>query len=98
MSVVQVASRLILFAGIFQLSDGIQVAGVGVLRGYKDTKIPMFSNLISYWGIGMPLGYLLGFYFGYRAEGMWMGIIIGLTVAAILHGIRFKVVSSRRLK
>ena len=98
MDVVKIAANLILFAGIFQLSDGIQVAGMGVLRGYKDTKIPMISNFISYWGVGMPLGVLLGFNFGYHAEGMWVGIITGLTVAAVLHGIRFKIVSGKKVR
>ncbi len=92
-----IASTLLIYAGIFQLSDGAQVAGLGVLRGYKDTKIPMISNLISYWGIGMTLGYFLGFILDYRAEGMWIGIIIGLSVAAVLHGIRFYVVSNRTI-
>jgi MATE family, multidrug efflux pump len=92
---IAIASTLLIYAGIFQLSDGAQVAGLGVLRGYKDTKIPMISNLISYWGIGMTLGYFLGFILDYQAKGMWIGIIIGLSVAAILHGIRFKLVSGR---
>jgi MATE family multidrug resistance protein len=95
---IEIASTLLMFAGVFQLSDGIQVAGMGILRGYKDTKIPMLANLISYWGIGMPLGYMMGFTFGYGAQGMWGGIIIGLTTAAILHGLRFKTISSRFIK
>lgn len=96
--VIEIASTLLMFAGIFQLSDGIQVAGMGILRGYKDTKIPMMANFISYWGVGMPIGYVLGFKFGYGAQGMWIGIIIGLTVAAVLHGLRFKIVSTRFIK
>ncbi|MBU2513091.1 MATE family efflux transporter [bacterium] len=95
---ISIASALLLFAGIFQLSDGAQVAGIGILRGYKDTKIPMISNLISYWGVGMSLGYFLGFYLGYQAKGMWIGIIIGLSVAAVLHGLRFKIVSDRKIR
>lgn len=91
--VAAIAAGLLIFAGIFQLSDGIQVAGMGILRGYKDTKIPMFSNLISYWGVGMTLGYLLGFVYGFQAKGMWVGIIIGLTTAAILHAVRFRIIS-----
>ncbi len=90
-----IASRLLFFAGLFQLSDAVQVAGVGILRGYKDTKVPMFSNLISYWGVGMTLGYILGFQMGYKAEGMWVGIIVGLSVAAVLHALRFRTVSRR---
>ncbi len=98
MELVRIASSLLFFAGIFQLSDGIQVAGTGILRGYKDTSIPMLSNFISYWGVGMTLGYILGFKLGYQAQGMWIGIIIGLTVAAVLHAVRFKVVSSRYIQ
>jgi MATE family, multidrug efflux pump len=93
--VIAITAGLLVFAGIFQLSDALQVAGMGILRGYKDTRIPMLSNLVSYWAIGMTLGVLLGFQFGLQAEGMWIGIIIGLSVAAILHGLRFKSVSSR---
>ena len=96
-AVAKVATSLIFFAAIFQLSDAIQVSGMGVLRGYKDTKIPMLANLFSYWGIGMTLGYYLGFKLGYEANGMWIGIIIGLSVAAILHSLRFKIVSSRMI-
>ena len=95
---IEIASTLLMFAGIFQLSDGIQVAGMGILRGYKDTKIPMIANFISYWGVGMPMGYILGFKFGLEARGMWIGIIFGLTVAAVLHGLRFKIVSTKFIK
>jgi len=92
---VNIAAALMVFAGIFQLSDGLQVSGMGILRGYKDTRIPMISNLVSYWGVGMTLGYILGFVFDYGAQGMWIGIIIGLSVAAVLHGLRFKRVAAR---
>jgi MATE family multidrug resistance protein len=90
---IRIAAALLIFAGIFQLSDGLQVSGMGILRGYKDTRIPMISNLVSYWGVGMTLGYGLGFILDYGAQGMWIGIIIGLSVAAVLHGLRFKRVS-----
>ncbi|MBT4269054.1 MAG: MATE family efflux transporter [Deltaproteobacteria bacterium] len=91
---ITIAATLLVFAGIFQLSDGLQVSGIGILRGYKDTRIPMISNLVSYWGVGMTLGYILGFVFDFEAQGMWVGIIIGLSVAAILHGLRFRSVAS----
>lgn len=90
---ITIAAALLVFAGIFQLSDGLQVSGMGILRGYKDTRVPMVSNLVSYWGVGMTLGYVLGFVFLYEARGMWIGIIIGLSVAAVLHGVRFKAVA-----
>ncbi len=91
---IRIAATLLIFAGIFQLSDGLQVSGMGILRGYKDTRIPMISNLVSYWGVGMTLGYGLGFILDYGAQGMWIGIIIGLSVAAVLHGLRFKSVAT----
>ncbi len=92
---IAIASGLLVFAAIFQLSDGLQVSGMGILRGYKDTRVPMLSNLVSYWGVGMTFGVLLGFSFGYGANGMWIGIITGLSVAALLHGLRFKSVAHR---
>lgn len=92
---INIASTLLIFAAIFQVSDGLQVSGMGILRGYKDTRIPMLSNLVSYWGVGMTLGVLLGFIFEIGANGMWIGIITGLSVAALLHGLRFKFVSQQ---
>ncbi|MGD8426503.1 MAG: MATE family efflux transporter [Balneolaceae bacterium] len=84
-----VAISLLYMAAIFQISDGLQVSGYGALRGLKDTKIPMIVNLIAYWLIGLPLGYYLGIKRGIGPQGLWMGLIAGLTVAAILHNIRF---------
>lgn len=88
-SVIPVAVGLIYMAAIFQISDGLQVSGYGALRGLKDTKIPMYFNIAAYWLIGLPTGCLLGFVFDYGASGMWVGLIAGLTVAAVLHNIRF---------
>jgi MATE family multidrug resistance protein len=83
------AVGLLQLAGIFQLSDGIQVACNGALRGLKDTRIPMFITGFAYWGIGMPVGWWLGFSQGLGARGMWMGLIAGLTAAAVLLFWRF---------
>lgn len=87
--VTEVAVQLLLMAAIFQLSDGLQVSGFGALRGLKDTKVPMYVNLVAYWVIGIPVAYWLGFIVGYGAQGLWVGLIAGLTVAGILHNIRF---------
>jgi MATE family multidrug resistance protein len=76
-------------AAIFQLSDGLQVSGFGALRGLKDTKVPMFVNIFAYWVIGISAAYYLGFISGYGAPGLWVGLITGLTVAGILHNVRF---------
>lgn len=88
-AVQNVAISLLYMAAIFQISDGLQVSGYGALRGLKDTKIPMFVNLVAYWMIGLPLGYYLGITRGVGPQGLWMGLIAGLSVAAILHNLRF---------
>jgi len=67
----------------------LQVSGFGALRGLKDTKIPMYVNLVAYWIIGIPFAYYMGFIAGFGAPGLWMGLIAGLTIAGILHNIRF---------
>lgn len=88
---------LLLMAAIFQISDGLQVAGAGALRGLKDTKVPMYANMVAYWIIGIPLGYILGFPLGYGPIGLWIGLIAGLTVAAIFHNIRFWMLSKKMM-
>ncbi|NBC25516.1 MAG: MATE family efflux transporter [Bacteroidetes bacterium] len=89
--VTNIAVQLLYMAAFFQISDGLQVSGYGALRGLKDTKIPMVVNLVAYWMIGIPTAYLLGFTYNYGAPGFWVGLIAGLTVAGILHNIRFYV-------
>lgn len=80
--------QLLAFAAAFQLSDGLQVTAAGSLRGYHDTRITMLITLIAYWGIGLPSGYVLGLtdlavpMLG--VKGLWIGLILGLTVAAVL--------------
>ena len=83
------AAKLLLFAAVFQFSDGIQVTANGALRGLKDTTVPMLFTALAYWGVGMPLGYALGFHAGMGAAGMWIGLIAGLTAAAALLLARF---------
>lgn len=91
----EIAISLIYMAAIFQLSDGLQVTGSGALRGLKDTKIPMVVNLIAYWIVGLPLGYYLGINLQWGPEGLWIGLIAGLTVAGILHNTRFHLLTKR---
>jgi MATE family multidrug resistance protein len=90
---IQRAIVLLYLAAVFQLSDGLQVSGSGALRGLKDTTIPMYVNFLSYWVIGLPSGWLLGIHLGYGPEGLWTGLIFGLTTAAILHNVRFYLIS-----
>ena len=87
--VIALAVQLIMLAGFFQFSDGIQVAANGALRGLKDTRVPMVITLFAYWVIGMPVGWWLAFHQGLGARGMWMGLIAGLSVAAVMLFIRF---------
>jgi MATE family multidrug resistance protein len=84
-----IASQLFVVAGFFQLSDGAQVVSAGNLRGLEDTKIPTYITLFAYWGIAIPIGYLLAFGFDWGATGIWIGLSLGLTVAAILLLLRF---------
>ncbi len=87
-NLIALSSYLILLAAIYQISDGIQVATQGVLRGLKDTKVPMWLTLFAYWVVGFPCGYVLAIYWQIGPAGFWVGFIVGLTTAAILLGAR----------
>lgn len=88
--VIDIASQLLIVAAFFQISDGIQVVGAGILRGVSDVKIPTVITLIAYWVIGLPFGYVLGFTFEMGALGIWISLSFALTVAAILLYYRFQ--------
>lgn len=92
LEVVALASHLMLFAALYQLSDSVQVIGSGVLRGYKDTRSIFFITFIAYWIIGLPSGYLLGrtdyIVTAMGPAGFWIGFILGLTASAIMMGSR----------
>ena len=87
---------LLAFAAMFQVADGAQVIALGLLRGMQDTRVPMILAAISYWALGLPASYLLGFVFGFGGPGVWLGLTVGLAVAAILLNWRFWTVSVRR--
>ena len=93
--VVLIASQLILIAALFQLSDGIQVVVLGALRGIQDVKIPTAITFIAYWVVGFPLSYYLSLHTNYGNSGIWIGLLAGLTVSAILLFIRFQYVSKK---
>ncbi len=94
-----IAASLPLFfvAGLFQLSDGLQAAGIGALRGAADTKFAFISNLIGYWIVGLPLSLLLGFRLGMGVIGLWWGFVAGLTTVAILVFLRFQALSANEI-
>ncbi len=88
-AVMQIAASLVIMAGFFQLSDGIQVVAVGVLRGLSDVNVPTLVTLFSYWGMALPMSYILAFPFQLDAIGVWIGLLAGLTIAAVLLTWRF---------
>ena len=82
--VIALAVTFLAFAGLFQIADGAQAVGAGMLRGLHDTKVPMVYAAIGYWGIGLPLGVLLAFPLGLKGNGIWIGLSVGLVVVAAL--------------
>ncbi len=84
-----VATQLLLLAMIFQIVDGIQVGAAGALRGFKDSTVPMYINIFAFWVIGFPVAWIAGTKLGFRGEGVWGGLAVGLTVAAVLLCWRF---------
>ena len=77
-AVIDMGAKLLLIAAAFQLFDGLQTVCTGALRGAGDTRTPMLANLIAYWAIGLPLGWVLCFRFGWGAQGLWIGLCLGL--------------------
>ena len=96
--VIQLASKLLIIAALFQLSDGVQVVALGCLRGIQDVKIPSILTFIAYWVITIPLGYFLCYTLKMGALGMWIALGLGLSISAILLVIRFLRLSARRIK
>lgn len=93
--VAAVAAGLLQLAALFQISDGLQVGALGALRGLKDTRMPMGIVVIAYWVVAFPLGWQLGIRMGMGPAGPWIGLIVGLTVAALLLNARFWRLSTR---
>lgn len=89
-AVAALAASLMGLAALFQFSDGVQVASAGALRGLKDTRVPMLVTVLAYWGVGMPAGWWLAVPRGLGPHGMWWGLLVGLSVAAVLLAWRFQ--------
>ncbi|MDN5288905.1 MAG: family efflux transporter [Mucilaginibacter sp.] len=92
-SVITIAAQLLIIAAFFQLFDGTQVVGLGILRGMGDVNIPTFITFLAYWVIGLPVGYLLGITFNLGVYGVWYGLVLGLATASILLFVRFNIIS-----
>jgi MATE family multidrug resistance protein len=97
-AVIVVASQLLIIAGLFQLFDGTQVVGLGILRGIGDVNIPTFITFLAYWVIGLPTAYYLGIVLDFGANGIWYGLTLGLLVSAGLLFIRFHYISRKLAK
>ena len=93
--VVMIAAQLLLVAAVFQISDGIQVVVLGALRGLQDVKIPMYIAFLSYWVIGFPISIYFGLYTELKAVGIWIGLLAGLTSAAIFLYLRFNYLTKK---
>ena len=93
--IIHMSAGLIIYSILFQLPDGLQISANGILRGMKDTKVPMYLGIASYWLIAFPLCYYLGVVKELEAAGVWMGLIVGLTCAAIFLNIRLAILSRR---
>jgi len=98
--VIELASSLMIFTALYQFSDGIQLCSAGALRGLKDTTIPMFLSIIAYWLIAFPLGYMLALTDriteAMGAKGFWIGLLIGLSLSAVLMTFRLYFIISRK--
>jgi MATE family multidrug resistance protein len=94
--VIELAITFLALAALFQLVDGAQAVGSGMLRGLHDTRIPMIFAALGYWGIGFPLGVILGFPFKLEGAGIWIGLASGLAVVAVLMTVRW--IMRERLK
>jgi MATE family multidrug resistance protein len=88
-NLLRLGGSFLIVAALFQLVDGLQVLALSMLRGVQDTTVPMFMATISYWVIGMPASYILAFHLGLEGVGLWLGLVIGLAVAAVLLMVRF---------
>ena len=98
MEVISIASKLLLAAAFFQISDSVQVIILGALRGLQDVKIPTIITFISYWIVGFPISYFLGKEELYVSCGIWLGLLAGLTTASILLFIRFNSLTLKLIK
>lgn len=81
-AIIQFGAQLLVMAALFQLADAMQVMALGLLRGIRDTRVPMIAAAVSYWGIGIPSSYILAFHFNLGGIGLWSGLVIGLLAAA----------------
>jgi MATE family multidrug resistance protein len=93
--VINIAAQLLIIAAVFQLFDGTQVVGLGILRGMGDVNIPTLITFLAYWVVGLPVGYVLGLQMHLGVKGVWYGLVLGLAVSSILLFFRFQFISKK---
>jgi MATE family multidrug resistance protein len=96
--IIIIGVNLLMMAALFQLMDGAQVVALGLLRGMQDTKMPMIIAAVSYWIIGIPCAYILGFVLGWEGVGVWLGLVVGLAFAGAALMIRFWLIAVPNLR
>ena len=97
-AILAVGVTLMAMAAAFQFVDAAQVLAIGLLRGLQDTTLPMWFAAFSYWGIGAPAGLAFGFWLDWGAQGVWLGLVLGLASAAVLLMGRFWLVSMPKIR
>lgn len=98
LNVIPIAANLFIIAGIFQLFDGAQVIGLGVLRGIGDVKMPTIIAFLSYWIVGIPLSYILSKYTNWGVYGIWIALSLSLVIGSSLLFFRFKIMSKKLIQ
>ena len=98
MEVVSIAAQLLIAAAIFQISDSIQVVMLAALRGLQDVKIPTIITFVSYWLVGFPISYFFGKEDQLGSFGIWLGLLAGLSTAAVLLYIRFNYLTLKLIR
>ena len=98
LEVIGIASSLLIIAGIFQLSDGMQAVLLGALRGLQDVNVPSVLTFVAYWIIGFPVSIYFGRIAGMGTFGIWIGLLIALTSSAIMLFLRFNYLSKKLIQ
>ena len=93
--VIQIAATLLIIAGVFQVSDGLQAIVLAALRGLQDVIVPTYITFVAYWVIGFPISYYLGLYTELKTTGIWIGLLISLSLSALMLFLRFQYLSRK---
>lgn len=95
--VILIASKLLLVAAFFQISDGLQVVVLGALRGLQDVRVPTLITFVAYWIVGFPISYYLGLFTELKSMGIWIGLLLGLTASALMLYLRFNYLTKKMI-